>query len=302
MWGQSPIELFQRGGPVMWPLLGCLVFSLAVILERLVIYAFSSGSFRWLVENLEQPIRQKALAQAHEVLERSRSPAARVAEAYVAYQHREPVAREELVACEASQRLVMLETRLTWLSIIGHLAPMLGLLGTVTGLIEAFHEIENRGGRLQPTDLAQGIWSALLTTVAGLIVALPTLAVHRLMQRRVSLWALQMRWIVAYLHEWTGADVPPRKTSAHHRARPTSLPSPGRALSDGNLPSGNLPGGNLPGGSLSQGTLPQGNSLHQGGLSNGGLSGQAQVDGSTASESSEVSGVSSTPPSAPGSP
>ena len=79
---------------------------------------------------------------------------------------------------------------------------MIGLLGTVWGLVDAFHEIEAQGGNVQPGDLASGIWQALLPTVFGLIVALPTLAIYHFLDNRVAAITLQMEWLVAELNAW----------------------------------------------------------------------------------------------------
>jgi len=95
-----------------------------------------------------------------------------------------------------------MERRLNWLSIIGHLSPILGLLGPVAGLIEAFHQIEVVGGQVRPGDLAAGIWKALLTTVFGLVIALPTLGVYYLLEHRAGAMALKAQWLVARLNEW----------------------------------------------------------------------------------------------------
>ena len=67
-----------------------------------------------------------------------------------------------------------LEQHLNWLAIIGNIAPLLGLLGTVTGMIRVFMSIQNMQGQVNPSALAGGIWEALITTAAGLIVAIPT--------------------------------------------------------------------------------------------------------------------------------
>ena len=95
-----------------------------------------------------------------------------------------------------------MESRIHWLSVIGHLAPMVGLLGTVWGLVEAFHQIESQGGNVQPGHLASGIWKALLTTVFGLVVALPTLAVYHFLDNRVAAVTLRMQWMLAELNAW----------------------------------------------------------------------------------------------------
>ena len=63
---------------------------------------------------------------------------------------------------------------------------MIGLLGTVIGLVEAFYQIEQQGGQVQPGDLASGIWTALLTTVFGLVVALPTLAAYHFLDNQIA--------------------------------------------------------------------------------------------------------------------
>ncbi len=188
----------------MWPLLACSVLAVAVIVERVIVFLSSAGSYDRLVRQLEPLIRGRQWTEAHAVLARSRTPVARVVESYLEHRDQPADQRDEIVGAEASRRITQLERRLNWLSIVGHLAPMIGLLGTVTGLIEAFHAIELNGGQVQPTDLAQGIWSALLTTVAGLIVALPTLACYSLLQNRVGHVALQMQWITALLNQWTG--------------------------------------------------------------------------------------------------
>ncbi len=231
MWELHPTELFSKGGPLMWPLLAASVLALAVVLDRLLVIALTSGSFRRLNRELEGPVRRGDWSAALAVARRSRLPAARLAESYMRHRATSPGAREELLACEASQRLSRLEGRLIWLSIIGHLAPMIGLLGTVTGLIGAFHAIELNGGQVQPTDLAEGIWSALLTTVAGLIVALPTLAAHSLLQSRVERHALEIGWLLADLNRWSQApaDHSPRpapSAEASPAESPTSQASP----------------------------------------------------------------------------
>ena len=72
----------------------------------------------------------------------------------------------------------------------------------MAGLVGAFHQIELKGGQVQPGDLASGIWSALLTTVCGLTIALPCLAAYHLLQSVAGRAALQMQWITSQLDEW----------------------------------------------------------------------------------------------------
>ena len=199
----------------MWPLLLLSVVALAVALERGVVFYWLRTRFGGFVEQLRAPVQAGRVVEARQVAARCRHPVARVAQSYLDHLSDPDALRGEIVARVASQSMAVVERRLSWLSTIGHLAPMLGLLGTVTGLISAFHRIEVHAGHVQPADLASGIWEALLTTVFGLVIALPTLAIHHYFDQRAGAIALEMQWIVAYLNEWLGkCPAPPRERAA----------------------------------------------------------------------------------------
>ena len=203
MWGLNIWDLLARGGMVMWPLLFCSVLSVAITIERLCYFAVKATRYSRFQGHLEKLVREKDIQGADSFVSFHRSPLARVAKTYLSHVSQTSQIRQEAATREASLQLTYLERRLGWLSIIGTLAPMIGLLGTVIGLVDAFQQIELAGGQVQPSDLAAGIWKALLTTVFGLIVALPTLAVFHLFDSRVGSLALQMQWLVAHLNEWT---------------------------------------------------------------------------------------------------
>ena len=97
--------------------------------------------------------------------------------------------REELERV-ATFRLNQLKMLLRPLEVIANLAPLLGLLGTVLGMIVAFQNMEAAGSRVDPSVLSGGIWQALLTTAVGLAVAIPTVAVHSWLERRVERFRL----------------------------------------------------------------------------------------------------------------
>jgi biopolymer transport protein ExbB len=199
-------ELFQRGGPVMWPLLAGSILSVAVSVERIIVFVWHRYPYETLSERLHASLGSGGVNAARQMLRRIRSPLARVAEVYLVHEGSSAALRQEIVAKEASYQLTLLEKRLHWLSVIGSLAPMLGLLGTVWGLVEAFHQIELLGGQVQPADLAAGIWKALLTTVFGLVVALPSLAVYHFLEQHVGAIQLRMQWLVANLNQWLGHE------------------------------------------------------------------------------------------------
>lgn len=214
MWGQSLVELFHRGGFAMWPLLALSVLALAIALERLLVMAWLHQGYRGFRDRLAELVRRGDLRGARTLVEGRRAPLARVSAAYLTHLDATDALRDEIVGRVASESLVQVERRLPWLATIGHLAPMLGLLGTVTGLISAFHQIELRAGQVQPADLASGIWEALLTTVFGLVIALPTLAVYHFLDQRAGALAQEMQWIVSYLNEWFGKSPAPKAAAS----------------------------------------------------------------------------------------
>lgn len=202
MWGYDFKELFVRGGEVMWPILACSIIGLAVAVERMLVFLWYSTSYRGLVRALSTAIDRGDLDAARRIARQRRGPLARAAESYLSHLSLSSEAREDIVGRIVSENVARLENRLHWLSIIGVLSPMLGLLGTVAGLVEAFNQIELMGGQVQPQHLASGIWAALLTTVFGLVVALPALAVYHLLENRVNTILLQAQWLVSLLNEW----------------------------------------------------------------------------------------------------
>ncbi len=171
-----PVVLFVKGGFFMWPLLLCSVLGLAVILERTLFFVCllkDANLLKRLKHTLEQP---EGLVAARQLVASKTHPIAAVARTYLQNLQRPSALRIELVKSEGSKQLERVENRLRILATISHLTPLLGLLGTVTGLVLAFAQMQTLGTAAKPSDLAGGIWEALLTTVFGLIVAIPCMA------------------------------------------------------------------------------------------------------------------------------
>ncbi len=202
MWGQNLSELFERGGPVMWPLLACSILATALFAERVLVYIKLRVSYGPLLSDLKSRVDGRLLDDWVVVHESSVKPLHRVVLSYLRTRRSDKAFRDQVVGREASQQMARYDRRLNWLGILTHATPLLGLLGTVAGLVDAFHEIEVRGGQVQPGDLAAGIWSALLTTVCGLSIALPCLAAYHLLQSVAGKVALQMQWVTSQLDEW----------------------------------------------------------------------------------------------------
>ncbi len=172
-------ELFQQGGSVMYVLLLMSILATAIILLKL--YQFYRSALRQtaFVEKAVASIEQGEYALALQDLQRQASPVARVLESAVSFGANPAMSSGDVeaeVSRVGSAQIRNLESWLRGLSSIAHLSPLLGLLGTVTGMIVAFMNLQAAGSRVDPSILSGGIWEALLTTALGLTVAIPAMA------------------------------------------------------------------------------------------------------------------------------
>jgi len=166
------MEMFIKGGPLMWPILACSIAALAITLYKSLQYA---GILRrmWVTK-----------AQGDLYLP---GPLTHLVEAIRAGMDEKGL---ELVA---SRHIRGLERGLGSLSLISVISPLLGLTGTVLGMIQAFQVIEAHGSRVDPGMLAGGIWQALITTAAGLLVAIPAHVALHYLEGRMDTIAWQLK-------------------------------------------------------------------------------------------------------------
>lgn len=166
-------ELISKGGPLIWLLLACLVFSGAVFLERLSYYHRASMNVGEFLAGLASLIRRKNYAEALQECVATRVPAGRVIHAALL---RHEVKREHLkeIVQEAGQLEVSrLERYLGILNAIAHVGPLIGLLGTMLGLLDSFTNLSSASGAMTPAEVAKGVYQSLVTSALGLVVAIP---------------------------------------------------------------------------------------------------------------------------------
>ncbi|WP_417541527.1 MotA/TolQ/ExbB proton channel family protein [Methylophaga thalassica] len=181
-------EFMHVGGPVVWILTGFSVIALAIVLIKL--WQFMSTRPE-SAKHLKSVIRDWQKGDAAEAMVRL-NPKRPVDELVLISirgltQHKMDLAtlKEELDRV-ATLRLNQLRAYLRPLEVIATLSPLLGLLGTVLGMIVAFQQMEAAGNQVDPSVLSGGIWQALLTTAVGLAVAIPVVTVHNWMERKVE--------------------------------------------------------------------------------------------------------------------
>jgi biopolymer transport protein ExbB len=178
-------EIVRAGGPVMWPIILCSIIAAAIVFERL----WTLQDRRVLPRDLTARVQQ--LIDANQVNERvieaiaRNSPLGRVLAAGLAHRHRPREVMMDRIEDTGRHVIHELERFLNTLGTIAGISPLLGLLGTVTGIIRAFNAIQ-AGGMGDPRMLSGGIAEALLTTAAGLIVAIPSLIAYRYLRGRID--------------------------------------------------------------------------------------------------------------------
>lgn len=202
-WGQNLIQLFSKGSFAMWPLLFCSIVGVAIIIERGLFFWNIRLNYSAFIQKLKQDLQRGREAEVLKRCEKSANPIARLAAVYLSYRNQDAL-RNDVLKREGSLALETVEARLRELATVTHVAPLLGLLGTVTGLVAAFHQIELMGGQVQPGDLAAGIWEALITTVYGLVIAIPCMAAYHGFEKAADRIARRMQFLVSELDEFFG--------------------------------------------------------------------------------------------------
>jgi biopolymer transport protein ExbB len=204
MWSTTVLTLFDKGGPVMWPLLIASVIGLAIVLERCFFFLCRRLPSRRFEADVLQLLRTGQTHEALDLAAGSRHPVAHITRTYLENLDCGDSLRQDILQREGSRALEAAESNLRGLSLIAHLAPLMGLLGTVTGLVGAFAVIEQMDGMAQPGQLAAGIWESLLTTVTGLVIALPCLAAFYWFEHKADRLARHMKFMISELNELFG--------------------------------------------------------------------------------------------------
>lgn len=165
-------EKFLEGGwDFMSIVLICLILGLAVAIERILVLNLASSNTNKMLQKVEDALNEGGVDRAVEVTKASRGPVATIFAQGLSNAKSGIEMVEKTVVAAGSVEMSKLERNLVWISLFISLAPMLGFMGTVIGMIEAFDAIE-AAGDISPSLVARGIKIALLTTVAGLIVAI----------------------------------------------------------------------------------------------------------------------------------
>ena len=180
------LNFIARGGILMIPIFLCSVIGVALILDRFKTYRSLRLEGFIVAGGVRQALEREDIPAAIAHLEGDESAGGRILTGTLTRYREGSGSIQSSFALEAGELIRRMEVSLRGLATVAALAPLLGLLGTVIGMIRAFMVIEGHGSDISPALLAGGIWEALLTTAAGLTVAIPCLMFHNLFQGRIE--------------------------------------------------------------------------------------------------------------------
>ena len=186
------IEFLSKGGVLVGPILFCSVLALAIFLERMIRLGRLRIRGYGLMEKIARHIKNGEDHQAYELAITNDTPMSRILAQAMEVKDQDRETLETVIVHSTDGEVRELSRYLQALATIGSIAPLLGLLGTVLGMIKAFMVIQEMGGKVNAAVLAGGIWEAMLTTALGLAVALPTMVAHSYLVSRVDRYEVQL--------------------------------------------------------------------------------------------------------------
>lgn len=196
-------ELFSRGGVLMYPIALCSVLALAIFGERLWLFIRIRRGSEKLLREVESLALKSRHDEAIQLCQQADTPLARIFLAALRSAGRSRDHIKTLVEEVGTRESAALERYLGLLGTIATITPLLGLLGTVIGMIEAFNVIAEVGVGT-PATLGGGISQALITTAAGMSVAIPTILIHRYLSSRADRLVLEMEEFSLHITDLLG--------------------------------------------------------------------------------------------------
>ncbi|HOU35928.1 MAG TPA: MotA/TolQ/ExbB proton channel family protein [Candidatus Omnitrophota bacterium] len=188
-------QLWQSGGPMMWPLAVVSIFSAAIILERLWFLKHLRIDLAHFLDMLLDRIKHHQIKEAVQLCDSAHNPVANILKAAIVKYDRPRSQIKEAMEDAALYEIPKLHKNLAALLTLANVAPLIGFLGTALGLVKIFGVIRARGVAMVPVtaaDISNGIMQALLATVAGLMIAIPVFIAYNFLVSRINSFILEM--------------------------------------------------------------------------------------------------------------
>ncbi len=167
-------NLFTLGGPMTIPLLIASIFSLAVIIEKAIFFARNNDNNFRLIKRIEILVEEGDILSALNELKGKKGTNAKLLSTALAHNSEDPARLREVLQAVGEDEIKKMEKHLPILDVVAMISPLLGLLGTVIGIISSFNILGTAAGAANPAQISSGIAAALISTALGLIIAIPT--------------------------------------------------------------------------------------------------------------------------------
>lgn len=189
----SIFEIIMKGGILMIPIGLCSIIALAILIERLVSLRKIRINAKAFITRVRNILLRGDVDEAIRISQETPGPIAAITKAGLKKHDRPREEIKDAIETAAQSEVYHLERYLGILGTIAAIAPLIGFLGTVTGMIRAFIQIQTLGGNVDASVLAGGIWEALITTAAGLSVGIPALIFYNWLQGKVEHHVFEMQ-------------------------------------------------------------------------------------------------------------
>ncbi len=186
------LDFIVKGGLVLWVIMALSVVGIAIIVERVLYFRSIRTDEEKLFQRVKASVEKGHFEEALSICDNNESPLSALIKVGIEYRAYPESAQKEILKDAAAQEVPRLERNVSTLGTIAHIAPLLGLLGTVTGTMKAFGVLGRFGAVADPSILAMGISEALITTVGGIVVAVPAVIFYNLLVTKVNLILLKM--------------------------------------------------------------------------------------------------------------
>ncbi len=180
------VGIIAKGGWLMVPIILCSLIAVLVIVNRFLVLQKSKSNTNQLIMKIRSLVLKGTKKDAIDLCSNTSGPAAYVLKEGLIRSEKSKEEIQSAIESAGKEQIYYLERHLGILATIAGVAPLIGFLGTVTGMIEAFMEIERLSGNVNAAVLAGGIWVALMTTAAGLIVGIPAYIFYNYLVSRVG--------------------------------------------------------------------------------------------------------------------
>lgn len=204
-------EIMVKGGPMMWFILAASVLAVILFLERLLHLHRAQIDTNSFLKGIYNNLKRDNNLEAISICDDTPGPVARIVQAAILHRDEEEE-RVRLAMEEAGQtEIPRLESNLSWLATLAKITPLLGLAGTIIGMIQTLDIVFEQAPLVHSGDIAVGLYQAMISTVAGLIVAIPIYCAYNFLVTRVESITIDMdasAWdILAFINKRKNLDL-----------------------------------------------------------------------------------------------